>query len=964
MFEYVFGIIKDFLKQLFTARLFPLYMVFAVMFLLLIGRLFKLQIIDAESYQKTYIEKIEGTITLPATRGNIYDSKGNLLAYNELTYSVTFQDVDEYKNNQQKNDAILKMVRLMDKYDETIISTIPISVNEEGKLEFSATNEAARKRFIKDVYGTAKISSMLKEGVDVYELPVEDVFDKLRTLYYFHKWKDEDGNIRELDYETQLKVLAVRYSLASIAYRKYMSVTICENVKDSTVAAVMENSSKIYGMSVQENSVRVYNNAPYFAHIIGYTGKASDSDLEALKETDESYVIGDVVGKSGVESLMELQLHGVKGTQEIYKDSVGRIIEVISTEPAQVGNDVYLTIDSDMQMGCYHLLEQMIAGIILKYLVPYDYENDGTEENPPIPIKDVYFALINNNVLAIDEFANDSAGDTEKEMYRIFSKRLDDVSQYIASELNSSEPKSFQLLDPVYQDYMSFIYSDMLIKELKILDTSRIPSDDETLLKWKDGEISLREFLYYAISMNWVDTSKLLTDENSSLYSSTEEIYSLVVNTISEEMKNASSFHKKIYGELIYDGEITGNQLCVALIDQGMIKATDEEERTRLLNGDTTDAYNFMVSKIKSLEITPAQLALDPCSGAVVVTNAKTGEALAVVSYPSFDNNRLSGTIDAQYWDTLTNDLSTPLLCRATQTTIAPGSTYKMISSIAGLEEGVILPDSSVDCTGVYEKVSPNPTCWIGEPGHGVISVVGALAQSCNCFFYDIGYSLSTIDGSFDEEKGLKLLEKYATLFGLNTTSGIEMSERTPTISYEEPVASAIGQGKNSYSTVQLSRYVTALASGNLYNLSLLDQVKDSQGNVVENYTPELVNTIVLNDETWNNVRAGMFAVTHYGGGYVGTVSNHFSNCVVDVAGKTGSAQHDKSRSEHAQFVSYAPYDDPEITVTVTIPNGYSSGYCAYLACGIYNYIYGDEALEDIMKQPAYPLGGNVESGD
>lgn len=952
---------QEIFRRMIHSRLLPLFLVITLLLSALIYRLFQLQIIEADSYQEEYISKIEDTIVLEATRGNIYDRNGKLLAYNELTYSVTFQDVDAYTTQRAKNNAVLEIVRLLDEYGETIVSDIPIGVDEDGRLQFTASSDSSLRRFIRELYGTDKISSMLEtDGIDAYEQTAEEVFEYLREYYYFSSWKDENGELVEVDYETQLKVLAIRYSLTQSAYTKYQAVTVATNVSTATVAAVMEHSAYIEGLGVEEDSTRVYADSIYFSHIIGYTGKASAEDLETLQESDESYSIGDIVGRTGIESVMELELHGTKGSQEIYKDSQGRILEVISTEEPTVGNDVYLTIDSDMQIGIYHLLEQMIAGILVNYIVSYDYVADGSDSKPPIPVKDVYFALIDNNVLSISDFDGETAGASERQMYAEFSNRLETVSDTVYAELTSASPTAYEDLPDAYQDYMTYIYSNILITSLGIIDAGAVDTEAETYLAWKSGAISLRELIYYAINVGWIDTASLSSEE---LYSSTDEIYEQIVAAVMDELQNTTAFHKKIYEELIQNEVITGSQLCLALFDQQVLEM-DETAYAALQANDAQTAFDFIVSKIQSLEITPAQLALDPCSGAVVVTDVNTGEVLSLVSYPSYDNNEMSGSVDPDYWQQLQNDLSTPLLCRATQTTIAPGSTYKMISAIAGLEEGIIDIDTSVDCTGVYEKVTPNPTCWIGEPGHGTISVVGALAQSCNSFFYDIGYSLSTGSGTFSETEGLSTLAKYAAMFGLDTISGVEMSERQPTVSYEEPVASAIGQGKNSYATVQLARYVTALASGNLYELSLLDKVCDSDGNTVEEYTPELVEEIELDSSTWDIVREGMYAVTHYGGGFVGTVSSHMADCVVDVAGKTGSAQQDKTRSEHAQFVSYAPYDDPEIAVTITIPNGYASGYCAYLAVEIYNYIYGETTLDEIIGQDAYSIGGNSETSD
>ena len=962
MLRKVLGVVKEGLVKFFSMR----FLIVLIMILcfsgVMIGRFFYLQILNADNYQEEYIEKIKDSLTLDATRGNIYDRNGKLLAYNRLTYSVVFSDIGTYRTHNQKNQAVLKFVELLQEQGETIESDVPLMLDENGKVVFTAVSEPTRKRFVRDLYGgKAAVEKLLKnKNIDVYELSAPEVYQYMIETYRVDKLTDANKQPVTLDDETTLNLLAVRYAMTASAYTRYKSIVISRNIQPATIAAITELSSYVDGLGIEDDSIRVYNDSIYFSHIIGYTGKASNEELEDLQTKDPAYEAGDIVGKTGIEALMEQELHGTKGSQQIYKDSVGRITEVIGTVDSTAGDDIYLTVDADMTIGIYHLLEQMIAGILVNYIVPYDYESDGTDEKPYIAVKNVYFQLINNNVISIDDLGREDASENEKKIYNEYSHRYRQVCNYLNEELYRSDPTPYEKLSDTYQEYMTFLYSDLLVKELKIVDTSLVNADDSTFRDWKAGKISLKEFLSYAIAHGWVDTSSF---DNGDLYNSTDEAYELIINALAEEMERNSSFHKQVYKELIRSEVITGNELCMALFDQGILKE-DPDSYEKLKNGNADTAFNFIVEKIRLLEITPAELALDPCSGAVVVTDVKTGEVLALVSYPSYDNNQMSGTVNPTYWNKVQNDLSTPLVCRATQTTIAPGSTFKMVSAIAGLEEGIVESDERVNCNGVFDLVKPNPTCWIGPTGHGNLTVRGALAQSCNVYFYNIGYQLSMVDGSFNAEQGLSVLSKYATMFGLDSTTGIEMNERKPTISFEEPVASAIGQGKNSYSTVQLSRYVTGLASGNLYEMTLVNRIENAAGETVYSHEPVIESKIELKDSTWRDVRSGMYGVTHYVDDTVGTVSSHLSDCVVDVAGKTGTAQENKFRSEHAQFVSYAPYEDPEISVTITIPNGYASGNCAFLATEVYNYIYDEITLEEILAQHAYSISNHEETSD
>ena len=196
-------------------------------------------------------------------------------------------------------------------------------------------------------------------------------------------------------------------------------------------------------------------------------------------------------------------------------------------------------------------------------------------------------------------------------------------------------------------------------------------------------------------------------------------------------------------------------------------------------------------------------------------------------------------------------------------------------------------------------------------------------------------------------------------MFGLNRPSEIEIPETRPELTTEDPERSAMGQGTNSYSNVQLSRYVAAIAnSGTVFDLSLLDKMTDSEGNLIEDYTPKVTGHVDIADSTWDAVHQGMRAVVTDG-----SVKAIFRDLEVEIAGKTGTAQESKSRGNHAFFISYGPYTNPEICVTVNIPYGYSSSNAAAVAKNIYRFYYGYTDLDSILGNGALEVS-NVRVGD
>ncbi len=424
------------------------------------------------------------------------------------------------------------------------------------------------------------------------------------------------------------------------------------------------------------------------------------------------------------------------------------------------------------------------------------------------------------------------------------------------------------------------------------------------------------------------------------------------------QLETDTRFTKRIYRYLVNQDIVTGSELCLALYSQGVLPY--EEDQIQLLSSGGSDyAFTFLINKISNLDITPAQLALDPCTAGCTVTDVRTGEVRALVTYPSYNNNLMSGTVDAAYFGQLNDDLSLPLYNNATQVLKAPGSTFKPITAIAGLEEKVIDTIDEIECTGIYDIVFPVIRCWINPGRHGKLDVSGGIENSCNYFFSEVAHRLSTNEeGVYSTERGLDIIRRYATMFGLDHPSGIEIDESSPKLTTEDPERSAMGQGDNAYTNVQLSRYVTALANrGTVFELSLIDKVARSDGTLVEERVPEISNQVDIADSTWDAVQDGMRRV----------VTNSSANRIlrdleVEIAGKTGTAQ-ENTRANHAFFISYGPFADPEISVTVNIPYGYASSNAVAVAKDVYRLYYGYTDLEHIINTGALDAT-NVIIGD
>ena len=319
--------------------------------------------------------------------------------------------------------------------------------------------------------------------------------------------------------------------------------------------------------------------------------------------------------------------------------------------------------------------------------------------------------------------------------------------------------------------------------------------------------------------------------------------------------------------------------------------------------------------------------------GAAAVIQVGTGEVLAMASYPTYDLETFN-----QDYDELVKDERLPMFNRATQGVYAPGSTFKLCTSVAALEEGIITPSTIIEDKGIYTYyVDPQPMCWIWRQAHtthGRINVSQAIVDSCNYFYYEVG-----------RLTGIKKLDEYATAFGLGQSTGIEIGDVSGVLASPEwaeahdrewtdgqTITAAIGQSYNLFTPLQLANYVATLVSGGEhYEAHLLKNVKSyDNSRIIDVYDKGTLNEMHISESTMAAVTKGMHDLTH------DSLQGAFSRCVVEAGAKTGSAQVGTDIA-NGTFVAYAPYDDPEIAIAIVVEKGGSGSLLANAAVDIIN---------------------------
>lgn len=937
--------IKKIIKKIRLKRTTVLVIVFIFLSSVLVRQLFSLQIIQGEDYISKFQTRTTKTRVIKSTRGNIYDRNGTVVASNVLAYSVTFEDSGTYNSTREKNLTLngiaYQVLQILSKNGDSLSDNFHITVNDHGDYAFDVDEGFTLNRFRADIYGEAQIDDLSEEQKNATAAQIMDHLTGSSgfsiVLYGKDAYTPEElaahSLPEELTKQEILEIAIMRYQLNTNSFKKYMPVTIATNVSEKSVAAIKENQAALQGIDIVEDSTRKYVDDESMAPILGYTGQASSEELETLRKDNPDYSNDAVVGKAGIEQYMELELQGKDGEETVTVDNLGKVLDIDNSKTVDpvAGNDVYLTIDSDWQKSIYQILEQRVAGIVLSKLTPnksFDYEAEKDASKITIPIYDVYNALIANSVIDINKFSDADASDTEKNLYVKFQQKQQQVFDTISNRLTGDNPPAYKDEDTQMQEYLTYICDDLLTNTLKVLKSDSIDTADETYKAWKnDQSISLKDYLNYAASQNWIDISQIST---SGEYLDSD--YQALTAYIIDYLKTDTGFSKLLYKYMLQEDTISGEDLCLVLYEQGVLSKEDELYQTMASGG--LDAYTFMYRKIANLEITPAQLALAPCSASAVITDTTTGNVLACVSYPGYDNNRLTNNMDTDYYAKLSTDLSSPFFNKATQQKTAPGSTLKILSTVAGMSEGVIDDGTYIECTGSFDLVTPPINCW-NKQGHGSLDIREAIEQSCNVFFTTIGFELGKdSEGNFSEARSLGMLQKYASLMGLDQKTGIEISEASPQVSDKNAVPSYIGQGTNAFTTSQLARYASTIAtSGTIYKLSLLDRVTDSKGKLIKEYPSETAGQLDLSSNIWDDIHDGMYRVVQ--------THDQFNRLGVEVAGKTGTAEIDYYHPNNALFIGYAPVSDPKYAISVRIANGYASGNACLAANDIFKYIFG-----------------------
>lgn len=460
---------------------------------------------------------------------------------------------------------------------------------------------------------------------------------------------------------------------------------------------------------------------------------------------------------------------------------------------------------------------------------------------------------------------------------------------------------------------------------------------------------SVRTYNNGTLAAHVIGYTRTISDDEYKERKDTYEMDDIIgktgIEAVFEEYLKGTSGEKQV--EMSVDGTITGEYTTKDAIAGSDVVLTIDANLQKV----TEEALANCVEKIKSGGFAETY---DARGGSAVVMDVNTGDVLALASYPSYEPQWFVGKLETDKWNYMNDSKTHPLLNKAIQGTYEPGSIFKMITAISGLESGTITPKEKINDTGVYRKYGLEMKCWYYTSyhrGHGYVNVTQALQHSCNYFFYETG-----------DRTGIDAISKYALHFGLGKKTGIELpSEQTGTLAQREEgwgpgdtLNASIGQGDNSFTPVQIAKYISSIANGGtIVQPTIVKTILNADGTEVpkeeiDNFVNQKLgidNTddgIQINPENIQIAREGMRMATSEAGG---TAYSRFKDFKVEVAGKTGSAEAgvDENQKDivNAWFVCFAPYENPEVAVVVLVENGGHGNYAAEVARDVLDQYFG-----------------------
>ena len=899
-------------------RIFVMLCGIIVLFAIIVLRLFSLQIIHGTKYEESITASVSKELPVTAPRGAIYDRYGRPLAVNKVAYCVQVDgSVTLEFNKEERQELSDALTRALWEKGETKVDSLPITKKAPYRFTFDGTEEekeTREKRWKTNIGLEKKQRDMTAEECldwlyEKYTPPAD--FNAAQKRTYISLCLSDDRN---------LMALTLAMKLTDFGEEIVDELPLDTETPYSFQFNGNKNREKSWKESMaMEGEELYYGSLKTLDYLRDYFGLPQGLPNDLIRST------------LGIRYSMYLQRYQQYQTVNVATDVSAKTLAYVEenqdTFPCVIIDTISLR---EYPQGEYfaHILGYIRQMTENDYAL---YKDDVDKDGNPI--------YSQSDIVGQDG------------MEKLFERQLNGTDGKVQIEVDnqgrrmsviaSTEPIPGKDLFLTLDSKLQKVAYDALESELRKAVLTKLTTSGK-------NSVSTLDLFRSMISVNHISAQKMLYAEEGTVQHTVYLRLKQVQPDFDPEQEDAVSVAKEFLLEGLEKGNVSIKELMLMMIEQENIKVTPEEKADIEGGGSP---LSLILKKLGNGEMSPADTGLDPCTGSVFVTQVGTGEVLASVTYPSYDNNELVNTFNNSYYNSLLQDGNTPLVNRPLKQKKASGSTFKMITALAGLETETIGPDTLITDKGIFKDTGiPYARCWIySNTGgtHQSLNVAHALEVSCNYFFYELAYRMGNVTTG-NSNNSITTLNEYMAAFGLNNYTGLELDEYGPTMASPsnkekavktfnpdattsqtrwtdgDTIRTAIGQSINSYTPAQVTKYISTLANGGtLYKLHMVDHVQNPDGTLHSEVEETVENVITFKEENLQTVYHGMWLVTN---GKKGTLRGAFDDLPIDVAAKTGTAEEDKNRSSHTWLVCFAPYDDPQIAITVMIPFGEGSG--------------------------------------
>ncbi|MFV0439835.1 MAG: penicillin-binding transpeptidase domain-containing protein [Lachnospirales bacterium] len=769
------------------------FMTFA--FLLLIGTLYNLQIIQGEYYLRNLRESTVKTLDLSAPRGEIYDKYGLPLAVNETAFGLTM-DPQVSLTTKELNDVIYNIILLLDENGESFVDELPISTTTPYVFTIADTRVNTWKTDMgfsqsRFDYDATESFYYLLENFDIIE-------------------SDEDGNYTS-DYPEEYwrSMLSIKSSHYAQRFRKYNSITLANNVSVETVSAVEERPDLYESINSSVTATREYPTSEFTSHIIGYIMKISESEYETYSKENPDYTANDLVGKDGLEKYFELDLKGESGTQTVELNNVGKITQVIDEEAPVTGNNIYTTIDSDLTEDIYNKLEEYLKNLIIANMTT-------TRSNDTkITTNDFFYNFARANNFLLDQIFE---LDESTSAYKVYNKTCDYYNGIMAEYEALSQKARDNVLSLTNDD------KDKLDTYSYYLDYSMDSQSDFSIMLGraiKNKDISEQELLLAMEDLGIVTYDERTKEKILNGYFSTQTILISKLNSgeITPQMTNLDPS--------------TGSVMVVDVNSGDIISSVSypSYDNNKLVNNFDNDYYY----KISQLDPTTPLL-----NRAFVEGRApgSTFKMLSAISILEDSNMTPTSTI---YDNIYFKDAGQPY-----------------IKCWSNVSHGHVDVCRALEVSCNYYFLKSVYDMGNSASGTSDVSI-NSLNKYMTYFGFNEGTGAEVTELADFSPEGASLISSPEYKRTTRAYNYPDLDESELAWYDGDTVASSIGQGYNNYTAASMAKYVATLANGgNRYPLHFLNKITDEDENVVVDYEPVVEEVVPISDETYAAVLQGM----------------------------------------------------------------------------------------------------------